>query len=119
MEEVEDDIDLSGRPHCTLFDFMLGKQTRRLTKQQEQNMINENVIKGKWQQIKGEVQKAYGRLTNDELEATKGDMNSIAGLVQQRYGEAREDFDARISAIADKFKDQKDEATDEIKRKLS
>ena len=39
--------------------------------------INENTIKGKWLEIKGDVRKAWGKLTDDELEQTKGDMTAI------------------------------------------
>lgn len=35
--------------------------------------FNEQSIKGKWLEIRGELQKAWGKLTNDELDQTKGD----------------------------------------------
>ena len=47
--------------------------------------LNENTIKGKWLEIKGDIQKAWGKLTDDELEKTKGDMKAIGGLIQQKY----------------------------------
>ncbi len=65
--------------------------------------INEDIVKGKWKEIKGEVQKAWGNLTNDELDKTKGDVKSIAGLVQQRYGHNKEKFDKTFSEIVGKF----------------
>ena len=49
--------------------------------------VNEQIIKGKWLEIKGEVQKAWGKITDDELDKANGDLKSITGLVQQKYGE--------------------------------
>ncbi len=69
--------------------------------------LNENTIKGKWQEIKGEVQKAWGRLTDDELEKTKGDAKAIAGLIQQRYGEAQDKASEKLSGIFERFSEQK------------
>jgi len=78
----------------------------------------ENIIKGKWLEIKGEVQKAWGKLTDDELEATKGDSKAIGGLIQQRYGKAQADYSKKLSDIFDRFSDKKDAAAEDVKNKL-
>lgn len=39
--------------------------------------INENITKGKWLEIKGDVQKAWGKLTDDDLEKSKGNMKKL------------------------------------------
>jgi uncharacterized protein YjbJ (UPF0337 family) len=80
--------------------------------------INENVVKGKWLEIKGDVQKAWGKLTNDELDKTKGDMKSISGLIQQKYGKSQGDYEKKLSNIFNKFEKKKDEAIDETKKRL-
>ena len=80
--------------------------------------INENTIKGKWLEIKGDVRKAWGKLTDDELEQTKGDMKAIGGLIQQRYGETQESYGDKLSNIVKRFETQKDEAIDKVKESL-
>ena len=35
--------------------------------------MNEDIIKGKWKEIKGSVQKKWGKLTNDDLTQIDGD----------------------------------------------
>lgn len=80
--------------------------------------MNENTIKGKWREIKGDVQKSWGKLTDDELEQTKGDMTSIGGLIQQRYGEAQEVYGKKLSDIFQRFDSQKDAAVDAAKNNL-
>ncbi len=59
--------------------------------------MNENIFKGKWKEIKGEIVKSWGKLTEDELEQTKGDLTKISGLVQQKYGETQESVRERLN----------------------
>ena len=80
--------------------------------------INENTINGKWLEIKGEVQKAWGQLTDDELTQTKGDMNAIGGLIQQKYGNEKETYSAKLSDIFRKIEAKKDAIVDTVKENL-
>lgn len=77
--------------------------------------MNENTIKGKWTEIKGEIQKAWGKLTDDELETAKGDMKAISGIIQQRYGEAEEKSSTRLHEIVQKFDTNKDALVQDVK----
>ena len=67
------------------------------------NMINDNILKGKWAELKGEVQKLWGRLTDDELEQTKGEAVALGGIVQQKYGIKEEEFREKVNGIVSKF----------------
>lgn len=80
--------------------------------------MNKDVVKGKWLEIKGEVQKAWGKLTNDELEKTKGDMKSVAGLIQQKYGDSKENYQEKLDGIYERFIDSKDKAGEKVKNKM-
>lgn len=80
--------------------------------------INENIVKGKWLEIKGELRKAWGKLTDDELEKTQGDLQQIGGLIQQKYGEGQETYRKKLSDIFDRFEEKKDQVVDGIKNKL-
>jgi uncharacterized protein YjbJ (UPF0337 family) len=81
-------------------------------------ILNENTIKGKWLEIKGQIQKAWGNLTNDELDRTNGDMMQIAGLIQKKYGETQDSHSKKLTEIYKSFEDKKDEASDKIKSAL-
>ncbi|MGZ3787842.1 MAG: CsbD family protein [Bacteriovorax sp.] len=61
--------------------------------------INENTTKGKWREIKGDVQKAWGKLTDDDLDKSEGDMKKIAGIIQQRYGETQKGASEKLADI--------------------
>ncbi len=80
--------------------------------------LNEETVKGKWLEIKGEVQKAWGKLTSDELEKTKGDVKAIAGLVLQKYGEKNEKFQERYASILKSVEDKKDDVVKNLKENL-
>ena len=80
--------------------------------------LNKNDLQGKWLEIKGDLHKAWGNLTDDELERTKGDLSSIAGLLQQKYGQAQESYHARIKEIFHRFQNKVDENTQAIKDAL-
>jgi uncharacterized protein YjbJ (UPF0337 family) len=62
-------------------------------------MINENIAGGNWKELKGRIQAAWGKLTHDELETTKGDALVIAGLIQQKYGIAQEDARKKVNDL--------------------
>lgn len=68
--------------------------------------LNESIAKGKWSEIKGEVQKAWGKLTDDELDKTKGDIKIIGGLIQQRYGKAQKNYSEKLSNIFKKVEEK-------------
>ena len=75
--------------------------------------MNQETMQGKWQEIKGEIRTKWGKLTDDDLEATKGNLESIAGLIHQRYGDAKEAVSEKVVSIFDSFsKDSKRSAAD-------
>ena len=52
--------------------------------------MNQDVFKGKWMQLKGEVRTQWGKLTNDDLDQIQGNTEKLVGKLQERYGYARE-----------------------------
>jgi uncharacterized protein YjbJ (UPF0337 family) len=54
--------------------------------------MNEDILTGKWNQLKGEIKKQWGKLTDDELDVIAGQRDKLLGKMQEKYGYAR--FDA-------------------------
>ena len=52
--------------------------------------MNTDVLQGKWKQLKGEVKRQWGKLTDDELDMIEGNKDKLVGMVQERYGYARD-----------------------------
>lgn len=68
--------------------------------------MNKNTVDGTWHEFKGEVRRVWGKLTGDELESTKGDMESISGLIEQKYGEKKDEITRKLVEMKDKFADK-------------
>lgn len=65
--------------------------------------MNTDTFKGKWKEFKGELRNTWGNLTDDELEQTKGNLTSIGGLIQQKYGHAKDEISRKLNELKDKF----------------
>ena len=74
-------------------------------------MINENVISGKWKEIKGDIQKTWGKLTDNEIEESKGNILNLAGTIQKKFGLAQEEAAAKLNRIIDKYRSEKEDKT--------
>jgi uncharacterized protein YjbJ (UPF0337 family) len=53
--------------------------------------MNEDVLKGKWHQLKGDVKSRWGKLTDDDLDRAEGDAEKLIGRLQERYGYQRDE----------------------------
>lgn len=53
--------------------------------------MNEDVIKGSWKQIKGQLKEKWGKLTDDDLTRNEGHRDYLVGRIQERYGLAKDD----------------------------
>jgi uncharacterized protein YjbJ (UPF0337 family) len=80
--------------------------------------MDNNMIQGKWTQFKGELQNAWGKLSGDELERTKGNLTAIAGLIRQHYGEAKEDLSAKLQEMFNRSGAEAADKTEEVKEDL-
>ena len=59
--------------------------------------MNKDSAAGKWKQLKGEVKRQWGMLTDDEIDQIEGDSEKLTGLVQERYGKSRQDAEREIN----------------------
>ncbi|NLC26338.1 MAG: CsbD family protein [Fastidiosipila sp.] len=58
--------------------------------------MNKDTMEGKWEQLKGGVQKRWGKLTDDDLDVIKGDAKILAGKIQERYGITKEEAEKQV-----------------------
>jgi uncharacterized protein YjbJ (UPF0337 family) len=52
--------------------------------------MNNDKLKGKWHQLKGEIKRKWGKMTDDDLTEAEGNMEKLVGKIQERSGEKRE-----------------------------
>ncbi|WP_149141184.1 CsbD family protein [Gemmobacter caeruleus] len=63
--------------------------------------MNSDQIQGVWKQIKGKAQEKWGDLTGDELDKIEGRREQLVGLVQSRYGRAKEEAEREVDSWID------------------
>jgi uncharacterized protein YjbJ (UPF0337 family) len=74
--------------------------------------MNWQQIEGNWKQFAGGVKEQWGKLTDDELTRIAGKRDKLAGLLQEKYGLAKEAVEDEISEFERRL-DEKDDL-DEI-----
>ena len=52
--------------------------------------MNSDKVKGKWKQLKGEIKRKWGQVTDDDLLQAEGNMDVLIGTIQERTGEQRD-----------------------------
>ena len=52
--------------------------------------MNGDILIGKWKEIKGGVKVRWGKLTDHKLTQVEGNKEKFLGLLQQKYGHARD-----------------------------
>lgn len=50
-------------------------------------------LKGKWNEIKGNLKQQYGDLTDDDLTYVEGKEDELYGRLQQKLGKSRDELD--------------------------
>ncbi len=59
-------------------------------------MVNEDIIMGRWNQIKGEVKERWGRLTDDDITKVEGQRDKLLGILQEKYGYSKEEAEKSV-----------------------
>lgn len=58
--------------------------------------MNWDIIEGKWKQVKGDVRGKWGKLTDDDLEVIAGKRDKLVGVIQERYGQSRDQAEEEV-----------------------
>ena len=58
--------------------------------------MNQDVIQGQWQQLKGSLKAKWGKLTDDDLSRAQGDHQYLIGRLQERYGWQKDQAEREI-----------------------
>jgi len=58
--------------------------------------MNRDILEGKWKQLRGEVKRQWGELTDDDLDVVNGNLDVLIGMLQQRYGYSREQAESEV-----------------------
>jgi uncharacterized protein YjbJ (UPF0337 family) len=70
--------------------------------------MNKDILQGKWREMKGRVKEQWGKLTDDDLSQIDGNSERLLGVLQQRYGYARDKAEEEYTRFTDTW--SRDEA---------
>ncbi len=65
--------------------------------------MNSDVLEGKWKQLRGEVRRQWGKLTDDDVDQVSGNSLKLVGLLQERYGYTKEQAEQNLHSWVDSF----------------
>jgi len=65
--------------------------------------MTNDILKGKWKQLRGEVQKQWGELTNDDLDKINGERLKLEGALQEKYGFKKEEAQKKLDELIAKY----------------
>jgi uncharacterized protein YjbJ (UPF0337 family) len=58
--------------------------------------MNWDQIQGNWKQFQGKLKEKWGKLTDDDLKIAAGKRDQLAGLLQERYGYAKQQAEKEV-----------------------
>jgi uncharacterized protein YjbJ (UPF0337 family) len=74
-------------------------------RREEDDLMNADILAGKWKQLKGRVKEQWGDLTDDDLVDAEGNYDKLVGRIQERYGYARDRAKAEVDAWMSRYAD--------------
>lgn len=63
--------------------------------------MNQDIVKGKWKELKGTMRAKWGKLTDSDYEEIAGNKDKLVGRLQQRYGYEREQAEREVQGLID------------------
>jgi uncharacterized protein YjbJ (UPF0337 family) len=69
--------------------------------------MNSNEIRGKFNEIKGDLKKKWGELTDDDWKQIDGNKDKLLGVLQQKYGRTKEQAQREVDDFWKEDKDRK------------
>jgi uncharacterized protein YjbJ (UPF0337 family) len=58
--------------------------------------MNDDILQGKWKQLRGRLKESWGVLTDDELDQIEGRRDRLSGKLQERYGYSKQEAEEEI-----------------------
>jgi len=66
--------------------------------------MNWDQIAGDWTQLTGKVKEKWGKLTDDDLTTIAGKRDQLVGILQQKYGYAKDKVEKELDEFTQTLK---------------
>lgn len=60
--------------------------------------MNWDQIAGSWKELKGRAKEKWGELTDDDLDRIEGKRDQMVGMIQRKYGYAKERAEKEVDS---------------------
>lgn len=64
--------------------------------------MNRDILKGRWNQLKGTIKQQWGDLTDNDVAKIEGNYDEFVGVLQERYGYSRERAQREVDTYLDR-----------------
>jgi uncharacterized protein YjbJ (UPF0337 family) len=61
--------------------------------------MNQDQVKGKWEQVKGRAKEAWGVLTDDDFKRAEGSVEKLYGVIHEKVGDTKESIRAKLDNL--------------------
>lgn len=65
--------------------------------------MTNDIFEGKWKQMRGKIREQWGELTDDDVDKINGKSDRLVGLLQERYGYAKDKAGLEINKLIERF----------------
>ncbi len=63
-------------------------------------MVNQQILEGNWNEIKGKLRTRWGQLADEDLTQFHGEVDKLVGTIQRKTGEGREAIEKYLNELA-------------------
>lgn len=64
-------------------------------------MVNEQTLRGSWQELVGKIRSKWGQISEDQLQQYQGNFEELVGAIQRQTGESRESIRDFLSSMSE------------------
>ncbi len=65
--------------------------------------MNWEQIQGNWKQMTGKARETWGKFTDDDLAKIAGKRDQLIGMIQTKYGVAKEEAEDQVRKFVEKM----------------
>lgn len=66
--------------------------------------MNSDILQGNWKQLKGQLKKEFGELSDDDWMQAEGDTERLVGLIQEKYGVTKDSAEKKLDQFMNNAK---------------
>jgi uncharacterized protein YjbJ (UPF0337 family) len=79
-------------------------------------MINQQVLEGNWNQLKGKLQEKWGQLSESDVSEFRGNVDELIGKIQRKTGAGREAIENYLQNLTENASTMMGQATESARQ---